>query len=94
MKKRTPRPCWPRDELALSSICAVNVVPNERTYDVVATEECGSKVYAGTNGEERLTVRDNQTRSCKDVRPDLVEVQEVREAEDAGMVTTGLFGKP
>lgn len=72
-----------KNELSPTSGCEIFVQPNERTYDVTASESCGSKIYEGHRGSDALRVQDNATRLCEDLRPARVEVSETRGGHEA-----------
>jgi hypothetical protein len=69
--------------------CRIAVRPDTRIYSIAESNDCGSKVYAGTRGAGSVELMDNRTRLCKDLRPAQLELRETRNGKE-----TLLYGDP
>jgi hypothetical protein len=65
-------------ELSATSACEIAVMPDPRSYTVVRSESCGSKVYKGSAAGDSIEIQDHHTRLCEDLRAAAVEVSETR----------------
>jgi hypothetical protein len=85
-------------EEALDGFCERFVAPNPRTYVLrdVGTN-CGSRIFAGTVqlGSERYSVRitDHRSRTCRDVPPAQIVVEEIQETSDGERYTTTRYSR-
>lgn len=69
-------------KLSATSTCEPYVAPNERTFGVTQSDDgCGSKVYTGTSGADRIVITDNTHRLCEDLRPARIEVDLTRDGQ-------------
>jgi hypothetical protein len=76
------------NKLGSTSVCEIMVEPDQRSYDVTESESCGSTVYEGKRGGDKLYVQDNASRVCEDMRVAPVEVTETRGGQE-----TPYYGK-
>lgn len=77
------------NKLSATSTCEIAVQPNLRKYSVTEAESCGSKIYAGKSGGDDVSLMDNRTRICEDVRAAIFEL-----TETVGGKTRVLYGNP
>ncbi|MBL8610568.1 MAG: hypothetical protein JNL38_24735 [Myxococcales bacterium] len=66
---------------AVSGNCKIAVFPNQRAYRLkLSGTSCGSKIYTGSRRADgkrhTITVTDHRTRTCKDIVPARIIVQE------------------
>lgn len=66
---------------AVTGLCKIAVDPVERVYTLKLDRvDCGSKVYAGISrktGERLATITDHRTRTCRDLVPAQIIVEEI-----------------
>ena len=65
-----------RLENKLSGECEISIIPDAREYTLTQSKDCGSTIYGGANGKDFITIQDNRTRECEDLRPSTIEVTE------------------
>jgi hypothetical protein len=75
-------------ELSATSACEIAVMPDPRSYTVVRSESCGSKVYKGSAAGDSIEIQDHHTRLCEDVRAAAVEVSETRGGSKRSLFST------
>jgi hypothetical protein len=77
-------------ENRVSGSCEIMNDPNPRAYVVTPSDDgCGTTVYAGSTGADRVTIEDNRGRTCEDYRPSVLTLDETR-----GGKTRHLNGTP
>ena len=70
--------------------CEMFVEPDKRTYPLEQSEEsCGSTIYKGAVGDDSVSLQDNRTRLCEDLRPAVLEF-----SQNWAGARRQLYGKP
>ncbi len=62
-------------KLSATSACEIFIAPNETLFTVTQSDDCGTKVYSGGSGANRVVIKDHATRLCENVVPARVEVE-------------------
>ncbi len=75
-------------KLSATSTCEIYIAPNERVFDVIESDDCGSKVYTGASGADRVTIRDHALRRCENMIPSLIEVELTADGRTANLYST------
>jgi hypothetical protein len=75
-------------KLSATSGCEIFIQPNEKIFTVTQSDDgCGSKVYSGSAGGERLKIQDHSTRLCENVIPARIEAEWTRSGQAEHLYT-------
>jgi hypothetical protein len=76
-------------ENRVTGACELHVERDPRSFEVTTGTDCGSTVYEGQAGGDKVRIQDHRQRLCHDLRPSLLEIEETRRGR-----SRALYGAP
>jgi hypothetical protein len=76
-------------ENRVTGACEIHVERDPRSFEVTTATDCGSTVYEGQAGGDKVRIQDHRQRLCHDLRPAILEIEETRRGK-----SYSLYGAP